>query len=152
VLRPLETPFTEFSFVRADGDRAVYRAGAPDHPASIVKLDLTSGAHRVLKKETDLLDQSELAIANYLSPVKSVEFATTNGNSASAPALMQPLLRWQFISDGDEGSRQARRKSRVPCFATGGKEHAVQSRRCHSVESRRRSDDCIQTFQISGRA
>src|SRR5262249_8050776 len=43
-LRPLENPFTEFSFVRANGDCAVFRAGAPDHPASIVKLDLTSGA------------------------------------------------------------------------------------------------------------
>ena len=32
---------------RADGDRVVFRAGAPDHPASIVMLDLGSGrAHR----------------------------------------------------------------------------------------------------------
>ena len=82
VLRPLEMPFTEFSFVQADGNRAVFRAGAPNHPASIVILDLPSGEHRVLKKETDLLDQSELHIADYLSNVKSVEFSTTNGNSA----------------------------------------------------------------------
>jgi hypothetical protein len=45
--------------------RAVFRAGAPNHPASIVMLDLPSGAYRVLKKETDLLDQSELHIADY---------------------------------------------------------------------------------------
>ena len=32
---------------------------------------------------------------------------------------MQPLLRWQVISDGDEGPRQARRKSRVPCCDWG---------------------------------
>jgi WD40-like Beta Propeller Repeat len=38
-LRPFETPFTEFSFVRADGNNAVCRAGAPNHPASIVMLD-----------------------------------------------------------------------------------------------------------------
>ena len=31
--------------VRADGDRVVFRAGAPDHPASIVMLDLGSGEH-----------------------------------------------------------------------------------------------------------
>jgi dipeptidyl aminopeptidase/acylaminoacyl peptidase len=82
VLQPLETPFTEFSFVRADSNRAVFRAGAPNHPASMVVFDLTSGTHHVLKKETDLLDQSELQIANYLSTVKSVEFSTTDGNSA----------------------------------------------------------------------
>src|SRR5215472_2060824 len=58
-LRPFETPFTEFTFVQADGNCAVFRAGAPNHPASIVMIDLTSKAHRVLKKETDLLDQSE---------------------------------------------------------------------------------------------
>jgi hypothetical protein len=39
VLRPFETPFTEFSSVQADGNRAVCRAGAPNHPASIVMLD-----------------------------------------------------------------------------------------------------------------
>jgi hypothetical protein len=51
VLRPFETPFTEFSSVQVSGDRAVFRAGASYHPASIVMLDLTSGAHRVLKKK-----------------------------------------------------------------------------------------------------
>jgi dipeptidyl aminopeptidase/acylaminoacyl peptidase len=47
-----------------------------------VTFDLASGTHRVLKKETDLLDQSELRIADYLSMVKSVEFPTTAGSSA----------------------------------------------------------------------
>jgi dipeptidyl aminopeptidase/acylaminoacyl peptidase len=100
VLRPLETPFTEFSFVRASGYSAVFRAGAADHPASIVTLDLTSGVHRVLKKETDLLDQSELQIANYLSPVKSVEFSTTNGNSAYG--LFYPPHNPDYSGPADE--------------------------------------------------
>jgi len=100
VLRPLETPFTEFSFVRADGNSAVFRAGAPNHPASIVTLDLTSGIHRVLKRETDLLDQSELQIANYLSPVKSVEFSTTNGNSAYG--LFYPPHNPDYSGPADE--------------------------------------------------
>jgi dipeptidyl aminopeptidase/acylaminoacyl peptidase len=82
VLRSLETPFTEFSFVRAEGSNVVFRAGAPNHPASIVALDLTSGSHRVLKKETDLLDESELGVGDYLSTVKPVEFSTATGNSA----------------------------------------------------------------------
>ena len=33
VLRPFKTPFTEFSSVRVSGDRAVFRAGASNHPA-----------------------------------------------------------------------------------------------------------------------
>jgi len=42
-LTRVATPFTEFGSMRAAGDRAVFRAGAPDHPASIVALDLASG-------------------------------------------------------------------------------------------------------------
>ena len=99
-LRPFETPFTEFSYVRADGNRAVFRAGAPNHPASIVMLDLISGAHHVLKKETDLLDQSELHIADYLSTVKSVEFSTTNGNSAYG--LFYPPHNPDYAPPADE--------------------------------------------------
>jgi dipeptidyl aminopeptidase/acylaminoacyl peptidase len=99
-LRPFETPFTEFSYVRADGNRAVFRAGAPNHPASLVMLDLISGAHRVLKKETDLLDQSELHIADYLSTVKSVEFSTTNGNSAYG--LFYPPHNPDYAPPADE--------------------------------------------------
>jgi len=100
LLRPFETPFTEFSFVQADGNCAVCRAGAPSHPASIVMLDLTSGAHHVLKKETDLLDQSEMCIANYLSTVKSVEFSTTNGNKAYG--LFYPPQNPDYAGPADE--------------------------------------------------
>jgi dienelactone hydrolase len=39
-LTPVATPFTEFGSMHAAGDRAVFRAGAPDHPPSIVALDL----------------------------------------------------------------------------------------------------------------
>ena len=99
-LRPFETPFTEFSSVRADGNRAVCRAGAPNHPASIVMLDMTSGAYRVLKKETDLLDQSELHIADYLSTVKSVEFSTTNGDCAYG--LFYPPHNPDYAGSADE--------------------------------------------------
>jgi dipeptidyl aminopeptidase/acylaminoacyl peptidase len=81
-LRPLDLPFTEFGSIRADGDRALFRAAAPNIPLSIVALDLTSGAHRILKKSTSLLDQPELRIADYLTTVKPVEFPTTGGNTA----------------------------------------------------------------------
>ena len=94
--------------MRADGSGAVFRAGAPNHPASIVMLDLTSGAHRILKKETDLLDQSEPHIADYLSTVKSVEFSTTNGNSAYG--LFYPPHNPEYAGPADELPPQQRRR------------------------------------------
>jgi dipeptidyl aminopeptidase/acylaminoacyl peptidase len=79
---PIETPFTEFGSVRADGDRVVLRAGAPDHPASIVALDLAAGRHSILKKSTDVLDAAAPRIAGYLTKVESVEFPTTGSRTA----------------------------------------------------------------------
>jgi dipeptidyl aminopeptidase/acylaminoacyl peptidase len=81
-LRPLATPFTEFGSLRADNDRAVFRAGAPDHPASIVSLDLGSGRHTVLKQATDILDRADLHLADYLTKAESVEFPTNDGETA----------------------------------------------------------------------
>jgi dipeptidyl aminopeptidase/acylaminoacyl peptidase len=81
-LTPVATPFTEFSSVRAAGDRAVFRAGAPDHPASIVALDLASGRHSVLKKATEILDRTDLNLGDYLTRVESVEFPTSGGETA----------------------------------------------------------------------
>jgi dipeptidyl aminopeptidase/acylaminoacyl peptidase len=100
VLRPFETPFTEFSSVQVSGDHAVFRAGASYHPASIVMLDLTSGAHRVLKKETDLLDQPGSRIADYLSTVRPVEFPTTDGNTAYG--LFYPPHNPDYVGLPDE--------------------------------------------------
>ena len=81
-LTPVATPFMEFGSMRAVGDRAVFRAGAPDHPASIVALDLASGQHSVLKKATDILDRTDLHLAHYLTRVESVEIPTTGGETA----------------------------------------------------------------------
>jgi dipeptidyl aminopeptidase/acylaminoacyl peptidase len=79
---PMAMPFTEFGSMRAVGDRAVFRAGAPDHPASIVALDLASGRYSVLKKATDILDRTDLQLRDYLTPVESVEFPTSGGETA----------------------------------------------------------------------
>ncbi|NGO54819.1 S9 family peptidase [Allomesorhizobium camelthorni] len=81
-LRTLETPFTQFASVRADGERVVAIAGAPSLPASVVEFDLRTSRHRILKKATDILDQTDLGIADYLSSVEAVEFPTTGGNTA----------------------------------------------------------------------
>jgi dipeptidyl aminopeptidase/acylaminoacyl peptidase len=81
-LRPLDLPFTEIGSVRADEDRVVFRGGAPAHPNSIVDLDLRSGAHRIVKKATDLLERADLRIADYLTTVEPVEFPTSGRNAA----------------------------------------------------------------------
>jgi dipeptidyl aminopeptidase/acylaminoacyl peptidase len=81
-LTPVATPFTEFTSMRAAGDCAVFRAGAPDHPASIVSLDLGSGRHSVLKRATDILDRQDLQVGDYLTRVESLEFPTTGGETA----------------------------------------------------------------------
>src|SRR5262249_12148133 len=44
-LRTIETPFTEFGSVRAEGESVVFRAGAPALPGCIVRLDLASDRH-----------------------------------------------------------------------------------------------------------
>jgi dipeptidyl aminopeptidase/acylaminoacyl peptidase len=68
--------------MRAVGDRAVFRAGAPNRPASIVALDLASGRYSVLKRATDILDRTDLHLADYLTRVESVAFPTTGGETA----------------------------------------------------------------------
>jgi dipeptidyl aminopeptidase/acylaminoacyl peptidase len=81
-LQAIETGFTEFGSVRADGNRVVFRAGAPDRPTSIVTLDLQSRQYRILKQATDLLDRAEPHVAGYLTRVEPVEFPTTGGKTA----------------------------------------------------------------------
>ena len=81
-LQTIETGFTEFGSVRADGDRVVFRAGAPDRPTSIVTLDLQSRQYRILKQATDLLDRAEPHVTRYLTRVEPVEFPTTGGKTA----------------------------------------------------------------------
>src|SRR6266702_8202477 len=76
-LTPIELPFTEFGSVRALGERVLFRAAAPNHPLSIVTLDLVSGSHRVLQKATRILDNPDLRIGDYLTTVRPVEFPTT---------------------------------------------------------------------------
>jgi dipeptidyl aminopeptidase/acylaminoacyl peptidase len=99
-LRPLDLPFTEFGSVRADGDRAVFLAASPTAPGCVVALDLASGAHRVLKKSTDLVDRADVGIAGYLTTATSVEFPTTGGNTAFG--LYYPPYNPDYAAPADE--------------------------------------------------
>ena len=99
-LTPIDIPFTEFGSLHAESDRAVFRAGAPDHPASIVALDLASGRHSVLKRATDVLDRSDLHLADYLTQVVSVEFPTTGGETAFG--LFYPPHNPDYVPEAEE--------------------------------------------------
>ena len=100
-LRRLDTPFTQFASLRANGDQALFIAGAPSHPSSVVLLDLGSGDHRILKKSTEILDRADINIATYLTAVEPVTFPTTGG--ASAFALFYPPRNPDHVApDGDK--------------------------------------------------
>ena len=81
-LRSLDTPFTQFASLRAQGDQAAFIAGAPSHPASVAVFDLGSGRYRILKKATDILDRTDLRVGDYLTPVEPIEFPTCDGRRA----------------------------------------------------------------------
>jgi dipeptidyl aminopeptidase/acylaminoacyl peptidase len=80
--RKFDLPYTEFFSVRSDGlERILFRAGAPDIPASIVLLHVNSGRHEVLKKAKDVSEDPE--IRRYFSKAKPISFRTTDGSKAS---------------------------------------------------------------------
>jgi dipeptidyl aminopeptidase/acylaminoacyl peptidase len=79
-LTPLDLPYSEFSSVRAEGDRVVFRAGSPSIPMSFVHLDLSTGKTEVLKKSTALADDPSLA--RFFTGVESVEFPTEGNRTA----------------------------------------------------------------------
>ena len=73
----IETPYTEIEYVRAAPGRAVFLAGSPAEPASVVQLDLATGQFDVLRRS------SQVAVApGYLSSPRAIEFPTESGLTA----------------------------------------------------------------------
>ena len=62
-------------------------------------LDLGSGRHTVLKQGTDILDRADLQLADYLTKVESVEFPTTDGETAFG--LFYPPHNPDYAGPGD---------------------------------------------------
>jgi dipeptidyl aminopeptidase/acylaminoacyl peptidase len=79
-LTPIALPYSEFSSVRAEGERVVFRAGSPSIPTSFVQLNLATGQTEILKKSTELADDPNLA--RYFTGVESVEFPTEGNRTA----------------------------------------------------------------------
>ena len=100
-LRRLETLFTQFASLRANGDQALFIVGAPSHPSSVVLLDLGSGDYRILKKSTEIFDRTDVSIATYLTAVEPITFPTTG--EASSFALFYPPRNPDYAApDGDK--------------------------------------------------
>ncbi|HJT88115.1 MAG TPA: prolyl oligopeptidase family serine peptidase [Bryobacteraceae bacterium] len=97
-LQPIDTPYTDFSSVRAEGDTVVFRGGSDRAPASVVRLDLGTGKLEVLKKSTDLADRPELA--RYFTGVEQVEFPTTGNRKAFG--LYYPAFNPDYEPPKDE--------------------------------------------------
>ena len=106
LLKPLDTPYTEISFVHASAGRAVFRAGSVTEPFSIIEFDLETRTPKVLQRANNLeLD------AGYISAAEAVEFPTENGRTAhaffyrpknsdfSAPATERPPLLVKVTAD-----------------------------------------------------
>ena len=78
-LQPIETSYSEIWSLRAALGRAVFAAGAPTEPSSIVQLDLATRQLEVLHRSSDVeMD------AGYLSPPQAIEFPTEHGLTAHA--------------------------------------------------------------------
>ena len=78
-LEPIETPYTYAEFVRAAPGCAVFCAGSPTEPLSVVKLDLATKTLDVIRRSSQLVIDPA-----YLSVPRPVEFPTEGGLTAHA--------------------------------------------------------------------
>lgn len=71
---PMETPFTEISYLKAWQDYALFIAGSPERSSAVVKLDLPSEEIEVIRSSSRaVIDQS------YLSWPKSISYPSGKG-------------------------------------------------------------------------
>ena len=78
-LERIKTPYTEIRSLRASSGLAVFIAGSPTEPPSIVRLDLATRQIEVLQRSSNVMIDAE-----YLSIPKAIEFPTENGLTVHA--------------------------------------------------------------------
>jgi dipeptidyl aminopeptidase/acylaminoacyl peptidase len=76
-LRPLHLRYSEIEEVRAAPGQVVLKAGAPDQPDSVLRLDLASEEVDVLRRAVSITPSS-----GYLSKPEAIDFPTENGLAA----------------------------------------------------------------------
>lgn len=76
-LNPIDTPYTDVTFLRASGDRVFFRAVSPTERASIVEMNLETNKVETLQRA------SETRIdPGYISTPLAVEYPTEGGRTA----------------------------------------------------------------------
>jgi dipeptidyl aminopeptidase/acylaminoacyl peptidase len=78
-LERTKTPYTDIRSLCAPSGQAVFIAGSPTEPLSIVRLDLATRQIDVLRRSSNVMIDAE-----YLSIPKAIEFPTENGLTAHA--------------------------------------------------------------------
>jgi dipeptidyl aminopeptidase/acylaminoacyl peptidase len=98
-LQTIDSPYTDVSYVCAAPGRAVFRAGSPQAPFSIIEIDLATRTTKALQRASKIDIDS-----GFISEPQPVEFPTENGLTAhgfyyppknrdfAAPKLERPLL------------------------------------------------------------
>jgi dipeptidyl aminopeptidase/acylaminoacyl peptidase len=76
-LTPIETPYTDITYLRAAPGVAVFKGGSFAEPRSIVRLDLSNMQFEVLRRSM----QIEID-AGYISTPRAIEFPTEDGLTA----------------------------------------------------------------------
>ena len=95
-LAPIESPLTDIASVQCGVTQAVFLAGSPCEPLSVIRLDLTSGRREMVRRSTTLAIDS-----SYLSAPEAIEFPTAGNRTAHG--LFYPPRNPDFA--GPEGER-----------------------------------------------
>ena len=94
-LSQIDTPYSDISSLKAQGEKVVFLAGCPTESSGIVQLDLGTSQLEVLRSASNLsLD------AGYLSVPQSIEFPTENGLTAFA--FFYPPTNQDFAAPAGE--------------------------------------------------
>lgn len=89
-----DLPFSFLEQLRVEGDEALLIAGAADQPSQLLRINLTTGEWRVLRKAADLVVGS-----GYLSCPRAISFDTDDGEQAHG--LFYPPCNVDY--SGNEG-------------------------------------------------
>jgi dipeptidyl aminopeptidase/acylaminoacyl peptidase len=74
---PIDCPYTDIQYIRAENGQVVFRGGSPTDVAAIVKYDLGTGAFEILRRSNDLE-----VYPRYFSVPRAMEFPTEGGLTA----------------------------------------------------------------------
>ena len=92
----IDTPYTEFTSLKAAAGKVVFGAGSATEPTCMVMMDLATESMQVLRRA------SEVTIdAGYISSPQPIEFATENGLTAHA-FFYEPKNRDYTAPDGEK--------------------------------------------------